>query len=93
MSQVEIADAARNLGALVERARSGEEVTLVEGGRELARIVPADSAKSRQVVRLGLAQGQFTVPDDFDAPLPDDILDLFYNGPLFPAEPTSGDER
>jgi hypothetical protein len=26
---------------------------------------------------LGIFRGQFTVPDDFDAPLPDDLLDLF----------------
>jgi len=26
---------------------------------------------------IGLAAGQFVVPDDFDAPLPDDILDEF----------------
>ena len=25
----------------------------------------------------GLARGEFTVPDDFDAPLPDEILDAF----------------
>lgn len=26
---------------------------------------------------IGLAKGEFVVPDDFDAPLPDDILDAF----------------
>ncbi len=26
---------------------------------------------------FGLAEGEFTVPDDFDAPLPEDILLLF----------------
>jgi hypothetical protein len=31
--------------------------------------------KTRRV--LGIFRGQFTVPDDFDAPLPDDLLDLF----------------
>ena len=28
---------------------------------------------------IGLAKGQFTVPDDFNDPLPDEILDLFNN--------------
>jgi hypothetical protein len=27
----------------------------------------------------GLCAGEFTVPDDFDAPLPDDILQAFEN--------------
>ena len=26
---------------------------------------------------IGLAQGQFTVPDDFNAPLPEDVLQAF----------------
>ena len=26
---------------------------------------------------IGLAQGQFTVPDDFNAPLPEDVLQMF----------------
>ena len=28
---------------------------------------------------IGLAKGEFTVPDDFNAPLPDEILALFNN--------------
>ncbi|MGL5796270.1 MAG: DUF2281 domain-containing protein [Waterburya sp.] len=28
---------------------------------------------------IGLAKGEFTVPDDFNEPLPDEILDLFNN--------------
>ena len=26
---------------------------------------------------IGLAKGQFTVPDDFNAPLPEDVLETF----------------
>lgn len=26
---------------------------------------------------IGLAKGQFTVPDDFNAPLPEDVLQMF----------------
>lgn len=28
---------------------------------------------------IGLAKGEFTIPDDFNDPLPDEILDLFNN--------------
>lgn len=28
---------------------------------------------------IGLAEGEFTVPNDFNDPLPDEILDLFYD--------------
>lgn len=82
MSQVEIEGA--DLRALVERARGGEDVVLVEDGREIAKIV---AAPSKQVIRLGLARGKYKAPDDFDASLPDDLLDLFYYGPIFPDDP------
>jgi antitoxin (DNA-binding transcriptional repressor) of toxin-antitoxin stability system len=41
----------------------------------VARLVPLPPKKAHRV--LGIFRGQFTVPDDFDAPLPDDLLDLF----------------
>jgi hypothetical protein len=36
--------------------------------------------------KLGILEGKLKVPNNFDDPLPDDALDLFYNGPLFPPE-------
>jgi antitoxin (DNA-binding transcriptional repressor) of toxin-antitoxin stability system len=41
----------------------------------MARLVPISAPSSRKV--LGLLEGQIHVPDDFDAPLPDDVLDAF----------------
>jgi hypothetical protein len=29
-------------------------------------------------------KGKIWIADDFDDPLPDDVLDLFENGPVFP---------
>ena len=78
MSQVEIEEAAATLAMWIDRACAGEDVVLATDGEPLARLVPVGKGRPlRQVVRLGLAEGQFTIPDDFDAPLPDDILDLF----------------
>jgi antitoxin (DNA-binding transcriptional repressor) of toxin-antitoxin stability system len=77
MSQVEIEAAAKDLPGLVARARSGEEVVLVESGREVAKLVPVGTSGRGYTVRLGRLEGQFKIPDDFDAPLPDEILDLF----------------
>jgi prevent-host-death family protein len=84
MSQVEIGEAGPRLRDLIERARAGEDVVLTDGGRECARILPLDrtgppgpDAPIHHPVTLGRLQGRFRVPDDFDAPLPDDLLDLF----------------
>ena len=35
--------------------------------------------KQNKLLPIGLAEGEFTVPDDFNDPLPDEILDLFNN--------------
>lgn len=74
MSLVEIAD--EKLRALVRRAEAGEDIVLAEQGRPIAKLVPAEGRKSWPV-RLGRLQGQGSVPDDFDAPLPDELLDMF----------------
>ena len=35
---------------------------------------------------FGRMKGKIWIADDFDVPLPDDLLDLFENGPIFPGE-------
>jgi hypothetical protein len=41
----------------------------------VARLLPVTAEGSAR--KLGLFRGQMSIPDDFDAPLPDDILDAF----------------
>ena len=78
MSQIDIQAAAADLPALIERARCGEEVVLSAGGEALAKLVPlARSTNVHQPVKLGRLEGRFNLPEDFDAPLPAEILDLF----------------
>ena len=93
MSQIEIDDRGASLRDLVERAEAGEDVTLTRDGRTVARIVALaadDSGKPDKGRRqLGRLAGKWTVPDDFDAPLPDEVLALFYEGPIFPDDPPS----
>lgn len=43
-------------------------------GHEVARLVPPRPVRGPE---LGLYRGRFTVPDDFDAPLPDAVQALF----------------
>ena len=77
MSQIEIDEAGSDLRMLVQRARGGEEVTLSESGRVLARIVAVEADSPAKPRQLGRLRGRFKVPDDFDRPLPDDLLDMF----------------
>jgi antitoxin (DNA-binding transcriptional repressor) of toxin-antitoxin stability system len=43
----------------------------------VAKLVPLDDQSKRRRV-LGSAKGEFTVPDDFNDPLPKEIEDLFW---------------
>ena len=74
MIQVNIHEAKTHLSQLLRRVAGGEEVVIARAGRAVARIVPVDGMSTR---RLGTDEGAFSVPDDFDAPLPDAVLAEF----------------
>ncbi len=49
----------------------------MEFGQPVAEIKPvaaAEKSMANSPRPMGLAEGEFVVPDDFDAPLPEDIL-------------------
>jgi antitoxin (DNA-binding transcriptional repressor) of toxin-antitoxin stability system len=60
---------------LLARVERGQEVVISRAGKPIARLVP-HATKSRQPV-FGADRGKFVVPDDFDAPLPDEMLASF----------------
>lgn len=59
----------------LHRAIDGETVVVYREGRPVAEIRPVTETEALRPV--GLAAGEFVVPDDFDDPLPDDLLDAF----------------
>jgi prevent-host-death family protein len=76
MSTISLQDLARDPAALLDRVEAGEHLVVVRGGRPVAELRPV--APARLTPRpFGLAAGAFAVPDDFDAPLPDDVLREF----------------
>ncbi len=74
MSQVNIHEAKTHLSRLLERVLAGEEVVIAKAGRPIARLVPFARRRRRA---LGQDEGRFTVPEDFDAPLPEEVLASF----------------
>jgi prevent-host-death family protein len=72
MIDVNIHEAKTHLSRLLRRVAAGEEVCIGKAGKPIARIVAWQGAKKNRVP--GLDRGLFTVPDDFDAPLPADVL-------------------
>ncbi len=72
METVNIYEAKTRLSQLVDKAASGEDVVVSRNGKPLARITRLVSSK--RPIKFGLLKGKLTVPTDFDAPLPDDVL-------------------
>ena len=68
-------EAKTQLSKLVDRAASGEEIVIAKDGRPLARLVPFDGKLARR--EPGAWRGKMRISADFDAPLPDDLLDAF----------------
>jgi prevent-host-death family protein len=71
---VGVHEAKTHLSRLLDDVVAGEEVVIMRRGEEVARLVPRRRAPSR---RLGVDRGRFVVPEDFDAPLPDELQDDF----------------
>jgi prevent-host-death family protein len=77
MSKFNVHQAKTHLSSLLQRVEMGEEVVIARAGKPVAKLVPY--TESRRPV-FGMDEGRFTVPDDFDAPLPDEVLRLFHGG-------------
>jgi len=78
METVNIYGAKTRLSQLVDRAASGEDVVVCRNGKPLVRITRFEASKRQ--VKFGVLTGKLTIPSDFDAPLPDEVLAGFEQG-------------
>ena len=79
--EVNIHEAKTHLSRLLQRVAAGEEVTIARAGKPIARLIKIDRKPSKKRP-LGMDRGKVWVSDDFDGPLPDDLLKEFYGGEL-----------
>lgn len=78
MSNVNIYEAKTQLSKLIDRAASGEDVVIARNGRPVARLTSLEERKP--AIRFGVLKGKISITDDFDAPLPDEVLATFETG-------------
>ena len=80
MSVVNMLEAKNSLSRLIQAVASGaeSEIIIARNGRPAARLVPLD--ESAPGPRLGVARGQFEVPDSIDAEN-DEIAEMFGTNP------------
>lgn len=67
-------EAKTHLSRLLRRVAAGEEIVITSGGRPAARLVPVGETAPRE---FGIDRGVVIVPEDFDAPLPDELTAAF----------------
>jgi prevent-host-death family protein len=68
-------EAKTQFSRLLRRVAAGEEITIANRGVPVARLVPLPTNKPNR--QLGFYGDTIKIADDFDAPLPDEILDAF----------------
>ncbi len=77
MTVMNIHQAKTHFSQLVEQAMKGGEVIIAKAGVPVLKLVPLEVVKPLRTP--GALKGKITIADDFDAPLPDDML-IFFEG-------------
>ena len=72
---VNVHEAKTHLSRLLRRVAAGEEIVIAKAGTPVARLVPAGEPRRERV--LGTEKGRIRVAEDFDAPLPPEVLAAF----------------
>ena len=70
-----VQEANTHLSSLLQAVASGAEVIIAKAGKPMARLSSIEGSRSQ--IRFGVLKGKVKVSDDFDAPLPDNILSEF----------------
>ena len=81
---VNIFEAKTQLSKLIQMAENGEDVVIARAGKPVVRLTKLEPEKKPIV--FGLMKGRIHVADDFDDPLPEEVLAEFEKGPISPSE-------
>jgi antitoxin (DNA-binding transcriptional repressor) of toxin-antitoxin stability system len=92
METIPIHKAKSTLSQLVKRAAAGEAIYIGGYGKAEAVLLAADSIKKKSplIEALGCMKGKIHMADDFDAPLPRELLEAFG---YTVEKPESGEEK
>jgi prevent-host-death family protein len=76
MPTVNIYEAKTQLSKLVDLASSGTDVVIARAGKPTARLTSLRT-KEKRSINFGALEGKGWIAEDFDAPLPDELLAQF----------------
>ncbi len=77
MQQITIQEIQENPAKYLNQVEAGESFIIMQEDKPIAELKPIINNK-KPPRPFGLCKGEFTVPDDFDDPLPNDILNCIY---------------
>ncbi|MDZ7363634.1 MAG: type II toxin-antitoxin system prevent-host-death family antitoxin [candidate division KSB1 bacterium] len=81
MIQISVDEMKRDLPVYLHRVEAGETLVIVKAGKPVAEMKPITlnsiDSTSKKLRPFGLCAGEFTVPDDFNEPLPERIIAEF----------------
>ena len=78
MITITIDDIQRDLTAFLNLVQAGNTLLIVQADQPIAEIKPVKfSNQVKQLRPFALCAGEFVVPDDFNEPLPEEILNQF----------------
>ncbi len=75
MLRVTVDEIQRDPSKYLRQVEAGETFVILQADKAIAELRPISISKPLRP--FGLCAGEFTVPDDFDAPLPEDLLNAF----------------
>jgi len=76
LSIVDVREAKSRLSKLVDEAAAGKDVVISRNGEPVARLI-AIRKKQKRMAGFGALEGKGWIADDFDAPLPEELLTSF----------------
>jgi len=76
MTTISVEEIKQDVFGWLKRAEAGETIVILKGNKPMAEIIPLKKPNS-ELRPVGLCKGEFSVPDGFDAPLPDEIIHQF----------------
>ena len=74
MRTVNIHEAKTHFSKLIDAVLHGNEILIAMSGEPVAKLGPI---QKKPKVKFGVIRGKIKISKDFDAPLPDEILDEF----------------
>ena len=75
MTTVNVHEAKTHFSKILDRVSAGEEIIIAKAGRPVARLVPLKGKTKARVP--GTYAGRIQIADDFEAPMPGEVLDDF----------------